>query len=203
MKFLPVNPDLNKHSIVLPLSLRSGKAGAYDGDKVQDLLSDEKLRRGYKNFRGFGVLDGGKIFSKQIKTNMFMHMSHSGEEERLAGRSVDGQIYNYEAIERGATGEFHMLINLRGCHLLEKISEIVARMMKKLQDGIRLGALTTKSFGLVTVENLSASLFDFRDKTAVAAWLLDKSADKKILPSTEQNSVNPKDFIVDADFKFN
>ena len=100
LKFLPANPEiLNNRSIVLPLSLQSGKAGTPDGDKVQDLLGDEKTRSGYKNFRGFGVLDGKKIFSAQVKKNMFMHMSRSDEDERLTGRSVNGQIYNYEAID--------------------------------------------------------------------------------------------------------
>ncbi|MBQ3452126.1 MAG: hypothetical protein IJG32_07660 [Selenomonadaceae bacterium] len=102
LKFLPANPEIkNQRSIVLPLSLQSGKAGTPDGDKIQDLLGDEKSRRGYKSFRGFGVLDDGQIFRAQVKTNMFMHMSRSGDKERTAGRSVDGQIYNYEALDAG------------------------------------------------------------------------------------------------------
>lgn len=102
LKFLPANPEiLGKRSIVLPLSLQSGKAGTDDADKVQNLLDDEKSRQGYKSFRGFGVLDGGQFFFARVKTNMFMHMSRSGELERLAGRSLDGQIYNYEAIDGG------------------------------------------------------------------------------------------------------
>ena len=100
LKFLPANPEvLGKRALVLPLSLQSGKAGTPEGEKIQDLLGDENPRRGYKNFRGFGVLDGSKIFRTQVKTNIFMHMSRSGEEERTAGRSTDGQIYNYEALD--------------------------------------------------------------------------------------------------------
>lgn len=99
LKFLPSNPEmLNKRAFVLPLSLQSGKAGTPDGDKIQDLLGDEKPQRGYKSFRGFGVIEDGKIFKTQVKTNMSMHMSRSGAKERIAGRSVDGQIYNYEAL---------------------------------------------------------------------------------------------------------
>ena len=121
LKFLPANPEmLNKRTFVLPLSLQSGKAGTPDGDKIQDLLSEEKPRRGYKSFRGFGVLEGGKIFKTQIKTDMFMHMSRSGENERKAGRSVDGQIYNYEALDAGQVfrgeiiGDEKILRQLRG-----------------------------------------------------------------------------------------
>ena len=123
--------------------------------------------------------------------------------DELTGTGVDGGKFDYEAIERGASGELRMLINLRGCHSVERVSEVVARMLKKLQDGIRLGALTTKGFGLVTVEDLNAGLYDFRNKTDVAAWLLGKPAAKTIQPSSEKNSASPKDFVVDAVFAFN
>lgn len=120
LRFLPANPEiLGQRSFVLPLSLQSGKAGTDDGDKVQDLLGDETSRQGYKSFRGFGILDGGKIFSARVKTNMFMHMSRSGDEERLVGRSVDGTIYNYEALDAGQTfcseiiGDENILLQLR------------------------------------------------------------------------------------------
>lgn len=102
LKFLAATPEIaSQRSFVLPLSLQSGKAGTSDADKVQDLLADEKPARGYKSFRGFAILDGGKFFKAQIKTNMFMHMSRSGERERLEGKSIDGAIYNYEAIDAG------------------------------------------------------------------------------------------------------
>lgn len=121
----------------------------------------------------------------------------------LTGTGVDGGKFDYEAIERGATGNLRLLINLRGCHSIEKISAVVARMLRRLQDGIRLGALTTKGFGLVTVEDLNADFYDFRNKADVAAYFFGKPAANKIEPSTEKNSASPKDFIVDAQFKFN
>ena len=106
LKFLPANPEvLNKRSFVLPLSLQRGKAGTPDKDTVYDLLKTQKNLRGYKSFRGFGVLDEDKKFqTAQVKTNISMHMSRSGDndregKERLAGRSTDGQIYNYESID--------------------------------------------------------------------------------------------------------
>lgn len=102
LKFLPANPEIkDKRAFVLPMSLQSGKAGTNDDGKIQDLLVGEKPLPGYKSFRGFGVRKGGKIFRPQVKTNMFMHMSRSGDKERAAGRSVDGQIYNYEALDAG------------------------------------------------------------------------------------------------------
>ena len=118
--------------------------------------------------------------------------------------TVDGDgKFDFEAVERGAHGSLRLVITLRACHSVEKISKAVAIMLKKMQDGIRLGALTTKGFGLTTVENLNADFYDFRKKADVAAWLLDKPAAKKILPSTEDTYANPNDFIVYALFKFN
>lgn len=118
--------------------------------------------------------------------------------------TVDGDgKFDFEAVERGAHGSLRMVITLRGCHSVERISAMVALMLKKLQDGIRLGALTTKGFGLTTVENLNAGFYDFRKKANVAAWLLGKPAAKKILPSTENSAADSNDFVVDALFKFN
>lgn len=125
LKFLPANPELlNRRAFVLPMSLQSGKEGTPADNTIQDLLGDEKPRQGYKSFRGFGVLDGGKIFRPQVKTNMFMHISRSGELERAAGRSVDGQIYNYEALDGG---QF-----FRG--------EIIGdeKLLRRLRDGLAL-----------------------------------------------------------------
>ena len=125
---------------------------------------------------------------------------------RLDGmtNTVDGDgKFDFEAVERGAHGSLRLVITLRACHSVERISKTVALMLKKMQDGIRLGALTTKGFGLTTVENLNAGFYDFRKKADVVAWLLDKPAAKKILPSTEETDADQNDFVVDALFKFN
>ena len=119
------------------------------------------------------------------------------------GAAFEGGKYDFEAVERGATGKVTLLINLRGCHSAEKISETVSLMLGKLQDGIKLGALTSKGFGSAVVENLTAGLYDFRDKADVVAWFLDKKPAKKILPATAENSASKDDFVVDANFIFN
>ena len=123
--------------------------------------------------------------------------------DSITGAGVDGGKYDFEAVERGAKGSLYLLINLRGCHSVDKISEIVRRLLKKLQDGIRLGALTSKGFGLTVAENLTAKFYNFRKKSDVAAWFTNKDPDEKILPSDEKNSASENDFIVDANFKFN
>lgn len=121
----------------------------------------------------------------------------------ITGAGVDGGKYDFEVVERGAKGSLKLLINLRGCHSLDKISNVVGRLLQKLQDGIRLGAMTSKGFGLTGVENLTADLYDFRDKKDVVAWLTDKTPAKKILPCADKISANENDFVVDAEFIFN
>lgn len=124
--------------------------------------------------------------------------------------TVDGEgKFDFEAVERGANGKIRMLVNLRGIHAdgknsaPEGITNVVKLMLKKLQDGIRLGALTTKGFGLAVAENLRANIYDFRKKSDVKAWLLGSDSSHKISPSEEKFTASTKDFIVDADFIFN
>ena len=121
----------------------------------------------------------------------------------VTGAGVDGSKYDFEIVERGAKGSLNLLINLRGRHSVDKISKIVARLLKKLQSGIRLGAMTAKGFGLTVVENLNATLYDFRNKADVVAWLTDKIPAKTILPSDENISAADNDFVADAEFIFN
>lgn len=100
LKFLPATPEVKgQRSFFLPMSLQKGKAGTPNGDNVQDLLTASKSLRGYKTLRGLGVLDDKTFYPAQVKTNIFMHMSRSGDKERLAGRSIDGNVYNYESID--------------------------------------------------------------------------------------------------------
>ena len=121
----------------------------------------------------------------------------------VTGTGVDGGKYDYEAVDRGARGDLNMLINLRGCHVETDIKNFVAKLLRKLENGIRLGALTSKGFGLAVANNLSAEFFDFRKKADVIAWLTDKPATTAIKPVDEKISASANDFIVDADFVFN
>lgn len=123
--------------------------------------------------------------------------------DSVTGSGVDGGKYDYEAVERDASGSLRLLVTLRGVHDVEEISDIVARLLRKLQDGIKIGALTSKGFGLAAAENLIADFYDFRKQADVAAWLLNKGATKKIQPSTAELSASKNDFVVNAQFKFN
>ena len=118
------------------------------------------------------------------------------------GTGEKGGKYDYEAVERGASGDLRILINLRGIHSKENFKGAVAELLGKLKSGIRLGALTSKGFGLVEVENLDAQFYDFTKKADVIAWLTDKNAAEKIQPA-EKISADTENFVVDAQFAFN
>ena len=119
----------------------------------------------------------------------------------LTGTGVVGGKYDYEAVERGAYGNLRILINLRGCHAKENFKGAVAEMLGKLESGIRLGALTSKGFGLATVENLNADFYDFTNRANVIAWLTDKDAADKI-SIAKKISTNTENLIIDAKFSF-
>ncbi len=104
LKFLSANPAVkNSRSFILPLSLQRGKKGTNDAKNIADLLTEKTPPAGYKSLRGYGTVDGDKIFTASVDKNISMHMSRSAANERISGKSEEGHIYNYEALEEGQT----------------------------------------------------------------------------------------------------
>lgn len=88
-------------SFVLPFSLQKKK----DGSEVLDLMNQDG-KAGYKSFKGFAVEGKDGIQPVTVRKTINLHMSRSDIQnkdgkERLAGRSMAGGIYNYEAIDAG------------------------------------------------------------------------------------------------------
>lgn len=150
------------------------------------------------------LADGAIVFRDGVRIDGF------------TGTGVKGGKYDYEAIERGAHGRLRMLVTLRACHIdrdgddytLDGITDAIARLIKKLETGVKVGALTSKGFGAIHVENLRAGFYDFRNKNDVAAWLMQNTpeparASKKILPADDILADNAGDLIVDAEFALN
>ena len=108
----PVRAADKRRAMPTPLSIQKLK----DGDEIRDLLVDDP-DAGFKTFRGFAAIEGDGIEKVEAARNISLHMSRSnikeqqGKEagesslERLAGRSRDGAIYNYEAVEAGVRFE--------------------------------------------------------------------------------------------------
>lgn len=165
----------------------------------------------------FGDIDKmqSSIQIDDVELENFQIVSRDGVHiDSLTGVGIAGGKFDYEVVERGASGNLQMLINLRGRHVdgkfsseknytLETIKTAVSQILQKLSDGINLGALTSKGLGKIQAKNISAELFDFRKKADVISWLTNKNSSEKISPSAEENSSSPDDFIVDADFIFN
>ena len=86
-------------SFPAPLSLQKNKnAEGYASDDVVDFYTGKDLL-GFKGIKGFVVVDGKECSPVQIETAIKLHMSRSLEQERVQGRSKDGNIFNYEYLE--------------------------------------------------------------------------------------------------------
>ena len=215
LRFLPSTPEiLNRRSFVLPLSLQRGKAGTGDDDKIQDLLNAESPQKGYKSFRGYGTLVDEKIFSARVKTNVFMHMSRTGAQERLAGKSIDGGIYNYEALDAEQTfrgeiiGDKKILLKLRDGLNLDggKMAAYIGRS-KFTQYGKCL--VTVGDVEDVPAENFSEKIFLRLDtplipvddcfieaKKILAAEIIGKLGEKFSLGKVFASGVEIENFVV-------
>ena len=139
------------------------------------------------------LVDGKIVFRDGVRIDGF------------TGTGIAGGKYDYEAVDRGARGNLKMLMTLRACHDLKTIKDSIARLLKKLTVGIKVGALTSKGFGQIHVENINAGFYDFTNKNDVAAWLTQQTpaperASTQIQPSDAVNVESANDLIVDADF---
>lgn len=134
-----------------------------------------------------------------------------GETAYRDGVRIDGETgtadaggkYDFEVVERGARGRLNILVTLRRKHDPDRIKNAIARLMRKLIDGVRLGAMTSKGFGSIAVENIRAGLYDFGDRSDVAAWLKHTPPSKTIEPADASETLNPNDLLVEADFALN
>ncbi|MCR5176853.1 MAG: hypothetical protein K6C05_08380 [Anaerovibrio sp.] len=91
-------PSFNgKAAIPVPFSVMKHKSTG----EIQDLLVNDSLMPGFKNIRGLAVVCEDKLCGISVDKSMSFHMSRSSEAERIAGKSLDGQVFNYESISPG------------------------------------------------------------------------------------------------------
>lgn len=126
----------------------------------------------------------------------------------VRGVAEDKKKYDYELVERGATGNFTAEITLRGYHkevLDDGLPAAVRRLAKGVAAGFRLGAMTAKGFGRVRVDGLALDRYDFGNPTDAFAWLSEprgKAADHEDEVKAEANDrpLTESNLIIDADF---
>lgn len=90
-----------ERAIFVPRSLMKGKAGTSDGDKIQDLSKDSEHRTGYKGCKGMAIISDGMMCAVQVDKNISMHINRCDDEKRIAGKTTEGGIFNYEALSAG------------------------------------------------------------------------------------------------------
>lgn len=100
IRFLPAYPVVasdgeDTYSSVLPLSLMMSK----DGQNVYDLASGCEPKAGYKKVSGMVCKYNGMNYMVDAKYHIAFHMSRNDEKERIAGKSINGKIYNYEYLD--------------------------------------------------------------------------------------------------------
>ena len=142
------------------------------------------------------LVDGAVVFRDGVRIDYF------------TGTGIKTGKYDYEAVERGAHGTLKMLVTVRDGKSIDEITKGIARLLKRLAVGIRVGALTAKGFGRVHVDGIVAGFYDFRNKKDIADWFRQREpsaerASTKIQPSKDKHIESPDDLIVDADFAFN
>ncbi len=136
--------------------------------------------------------------------------------ERVTGTAKRGALYDYEVIERGAKAPLRMEFHLWGVHTNDpslgrkakvrpEIMKALRQLRLALEQGIGLGAHTTKGFGRVRLENGALGLYDFAKKEAVRTFLLtDKPSARKATLQMDMKGIaleeNPQDFCVEASF---
>ena len=108
-------------AIPAPRSLQKNKnSSAFDNEKAvvdfyyahrefayttDETSIEKKNLLGFKGVKGFVAIKDGNCYPVQVKTAIKLHMSRSSAQERVQGRSQDGNIFNYEYIEPGEVFE--------------------------------------------------------------------------------------------------
>lgn len=111
----------------------------------------------------------------------------------FTGVSEQGAKFDFEAIDKGATGKLNIEVTLREDNLLEKnkpnisyrsehknlnfavngdvYEEMTATLADMLTEGISVGALTTKGYGKIkSIEPVKMYVFDFKNAQDAINW---------------------------------
>lgn len=88
-------------AVSLPRCLQKSK----DGNTLLDLMYDSP-KAGFKGCKGYGIIAGGKLQQVSPEKSITLHVTRNpyGDQNgkvRLAGKSLEGNIYNYESINAG------------------------------------------------------------------------------------------------------
>ena len=181
---------------VLRAALDKPTANAFFGDTVE--ISDNGQKRALEvqsavNIDDVELSDNRTVLRDGVCIDM------------VRGVAADEKKFDYELVERGATGEFRAEITLRGYHreVLADIPGDVRKLAEGVAAGFRLGAMTAKGFGKVRVRGLQVDRYDFENEDDVAAWLSKDrgpAVDHEDISAAEGKALTGSNLTVDADF---
>ena len=94
--------------------------------------------------------------------------------DSITNTAEDTGKFDYEVVERGASGSFSATITIRKNDIEDKaaVEKLAAALADQLMYGISLGAHTAKGFGEVRGRQLEVATYDFSKPSALEAWLL-------------------------------
>ncbi len=132
--------------------------------------------------------------------------------DAYTGVTVPQKKYNFQLVERGASGNFYLQMTLRQCHfdsegeLKPELEQLLDQLITILVKGFEIGAGTAKGLGRVKIENLCQDFYDFRNKKDVMAWLSPKGpasalSHKEIAPDDRETVYLPQDCVVECKFR--
>lgn len=142
VRFLPAYPlgcrELEQgEPFVMPLSLMRSK----DKTQTVDLTLAGAPKAGFKKLQGFVVKQGEKLHQVATDVKIELHMSRSGEGERITGSSKEGNVFNYEYLEPGQL--------FKGAYLADDdVAELLAKVLRELAiEELHLGRSKGAQYG--------------------------------------------------------
>ena len=128
--------------------------------------------------------------------------------DEITGTAIEHHKFDYEAVGRGAKGDFRAEITLRGIHetgeRAERTKDAIESLALRLATGFSLGAHTAKGFGAVHVKDLATYRYDFKNKDHVRAWLgSEEKREALVKPETCERQEKPyakDDCVLEAKF---
>ena len=109
-----------------------------------------------QNDAGMNDIQSAVAVSDVVLDNAMIVVRDGVSIDGYTGTGIKGAKYDYEAVERGATGNFSMVVTIRAYQEknIPELNTLIEQMADRLYTGIRVGALTAKGFGLVTVPDI-------------------------------------------------
>ena len=138
--------------------------------------------------------------------------------DELTGVAKTGAKFDFEALERGATGDLTLEITIRQQNVVKPINlcyvhneyavqgdcygELAATLADLLTGGVSVGALTTKGYGKIAgKEAVKVYDFDFTESVAAQRWLTYISEDRLVAASyvgTDTHAQAPDSFYMEV-----